>query len=384
MKVRPLQAVIYAITNTLNGKQYIGQTSNFRARWKLHRRLLKRGVHHCAHLQHAWNKYGPEAFAFIIVEYVDDRTQLTAREQAWFDATPDRYNTAPAAGTPLGITLSAETRLRQSRAARAQWQKPGERERRSLAMHGSRVVTAEQRAQMSRQRRGKKLALTDSQRAIKRVRAQVQWLKPGISGRQSLMRLGKPLSPEHQAKIVELNRQKAKSPEFRAKLRAAWQRRRITKVVSPITGPTELLEKPVSSTSKRTMLPGTKLKLLNANLGRRRGPQTPEHRAKIAAALRGRAVSAETRAKQSAARKGRALSAEHREKCRIASTGKKHSPETRQKIAEANRQRVWSPESRKKMGEIKRNQKRSPEAIAKQRASIKAFYERKRATQEGE
>lgn len=36
------------------------------------------------------------------------------------------------------------------------------------------------------------------------------------------------------------------------------------------------------------------------------------------------------------------------------------------------------------MGEIKRNQKRSPEAIAKQRASIKAFYERKRATQEGE
>lgn len=293
----------------------------------------------------------------------------------------DRYNTAPVAGTMLGIRLTLETRAKQSAATKAQWQKPAERERRSLAMRGSRVVTPDERERMSLQRRGRALKLSEAQRTIKNLRMQAHWLKSDVRARQSLMRLGKPLASEHRAKVAELNRQKAQSPNFRAKLLAAWERRRLKKstchVKDSATAASDAADR--AATSKRAMLPAMRIKLLNANLGRKRGPQTPEHRAKIAAALRGRVVSEATRSKQSAARKGRVLSAEHREKYRIAATGKTHTPETRQKIAQANRRRVWSPESRAKVSELKRNQKRSPEAIAKQRASIAVFYEHKRA-----
>ena len=44
---------IYSITNKLNNKRYIGQSI---ARIKRHFRELRRGVHHCHHLQRAFDK----------------------------------------------------------------------------------------------------------------------------------------------------------------------------------------------------------------------------------------------------------------------------------------------------------------------------------------
>ena len=50
---------IYSITNKLNNKRYIGQSI---ARIKRHFRELRRGVHHCHHLQRAFDKYGEDNF----------------------------------------------------------------------------------------------------------------------------------------------------------------------------------------------------------------------------------------------------------------------------------------------------------------------------------
>ena len=38
--------------------------------------MLVRGDHHCIYLQNAWNKYGKEAFEFIILEYCSEELLL--------------------------------------------------------------------------------------------------------------------------------------------------------------------------------------------------------------------------------------------------------------------------------------------------------------------
>ena len=62
---------IYKIINKVNGKYYVGSTTQLytsRSRWNNHKQALIRGNHRNSHLQNAWNKYGPDAFEFIIIE----------------------------------------------------------------------------------------------------------------------------------------------------------------------------------------------------------------------------------------------------------------------------------------------------------------------------
>lgn len=59
---------IYKIINKVNGKFYIGSTiRSFKERWKQHFCLLSKNVHHCKHLQYAYNTYGKENFECKVV-----------------------------------------------------------------------------------------------------------------------------------------------------------------------------------------------------------------------------------------------------------------------------------------------------------------------------
>ena len=49
-------AVIYQITNMVNGKYYIGSAESFARREWQHKYDLKRGAHKNPHLQASWNK----------------------------------------------------------------------------------------------------------------------------------------------------------------------------------------------------------------------------------------------------------------------------------------------------------------------------------------
>ena len=81
---------IYVITNSIDGKVYIGSTiRNFRKRWREHRNLLKDGNHGNVHLQRAWNKYGEENFQFEILEKLEDKKDLSLvskREEYWISS----------------------------------------------------------------------------------------------------------------------------------------------------------------------------------------------------------------------------------------------------------------------------------------------------------
>lgn len=62
---------VYAIRNIVNGKIYVGSTTNsFQERWRTHKKKLNLNKHPNKHLQSAWNKYGRNCFIFEILEIV--------------------------------------------------------------------------------------------------------------------------------------------------------------------------------------------------------------------------------------------------------------------------------------------------------------------------
>lgn len=110
---------IYVIRNIVSGRVYVGSAVNFFNRWKSHRHTLSNGTHHSRTLCRSWSKHGKEAFVFEIIEIVDKKEELLAREQFWIDALNSAnprtgFNIAPQAGSRLGVKSSLAARKRQS------------------------------------------------------------------------------------------------------------------------------------------------------------------------------------------------------------------------------------------------------------------------------
>ncbi len=114
----PNKPGIYRIVNLVNGKCYVGHTSNLKQRKNDHYKLLRHNKHKNNHLQDAWNLYGEINFIFEILEiieypldFVKNRKQyaeyLCPYEQKWIDyynaADGDYgYNEAPVSKSLLG------------------------------------------------------------------------------------------------------------------------------------------------------------------------------------------------------------------------------------------------------------------------------------------
>jgi len=105
---------VYTIKNSKNGKQYIGSSLNVRRRFITHRHLLNKGIHHCSHLQRAWNKYGKECFKFELLEEVERSELLEVREQYWIDNVGLLYNSCKVAGNKSGFKHTEVTKCKIS------------------------------------------------------------------------------------------------------------------------------------------------------------------------------------------------------------------------------------------------------------------------------
>ena len=75
---------IYKITNEINGKVYVGQSKDLKARKRSHFSDLKRNQHANFHLQNAFNKYKVNNFIFEILEICKE-DELDEKEYKWMN-----------------------------------------------------------------------------------------------------------------------------------------------------------------------------------------------------------------------------------------------------------------------------------------------------------
>lgn len=195
---------IYKIRNIVNGKFYVGSTVDARVRFQCHRRLLRRGAHHCKPLQYSWNKHGEDAFKFEIVERVDSNEELFDAENRWLaehHGKPHCYNISRCADNPnRGSTLSEQHRARISASNK------GNKSALGYKRTPEECEIIRQRARTKKNFLGRKH--TEESKAIMSEKAK---------GNRN--RLGHKNSPEHRQRISAAMKGKPKSPEHAEKIR---------------------------------------------------------------------------------------------------------------------------------------------------------------------
>lgn len=144
--------IIYKITNTVNGKVYIGQTvqANHQRRWRKHVTNASKEMR-CRALAAAIQKYGAEAFTFCVVEQMaKDSTQadLDTAEARWISKegsmSPGGYNLTVGGGS--AGARSAETKARISQNTRRQMAGLTAEERKARMAHARKCATEADKA----------------------------------------------------------------------------------------------------------------------------------------------------------------------------------------------------------------------------------------------
>ena len=90
-RVKP--AGVFQVKNTISGKVLLGSSLNLEGALNGHRFSLTIGSHRNTALQHDWNSYGSDPFAFEVLEmvkisdspYFNLSDELTLLEQIWIE-----------------------------------------------------------------------------------------------------------------------------------------------------------------------------------------------------------------------------------------------------------------------------------------------------------
>lgn len=244
---------IYIITNTVNGRQYVGQTvQGVGVRWRGH---VRGAAKSSQIIGMAIVKYGHGAFTIQEIDTATSQADLDAKEIHWIA----KHGTM----APNGYNLTGG------------------------GVGGGRH-TPETRAKIGAASRGRKKSPETM------VKVAAAWT-PEKRAAQAAARIGKQQSPEAKAKTLTANTGMRRTPEAKARMSAAQTGR----THSPETR-ARISEVQVG----RKHSPETKAKMSEAHRG---CLVSPEHRAKLSAALLGRTYSPETLAKMSASAKRRGV-----------------------------------------------------------------------------
>ena len=146
---------------------YIGQTAQtFARRWRQHRSTLRAGRHANPHLQNSYNRHGPDAFEYRVLEvipqgdmsdqefndYMNEREIILVSEN---DTFSNGYNLSGGGGGMLGRKVSEETRAILSAAGTGSEMTPENKAKISAALKGKKK-SAEHKAKLSKANKGKK------------------------------------------------------------------------------------------------------------------------------------------------------------------------------------------------------------------------------------
>ena len=110
---------VYKIINNVDGKFYIGSSVHIEKRFKQHKKDLNSGTHNNRSLQNDWNKYEDNNFKFIVIECVENISDLRNRETYYIQKTHCTnhkigYNLLDNANIGLGVKASDEVRKKIS------------------------------------------------------------------------------------------------------------------------------------------------------------------------------------------------------------------------------------------------------------------------------
>lgn len=172
-------AGVYKITNTVNGKVYVGSSLNLHKRGNQHFNALRKGIHYNPKLQRAFNKHGESSFVYEILEVCSsDAEMLMAREQHHIDTlmSVDRgYNVLPKAYSNSGHKYSEEAKKKISNALMGHGMPEHVKEKLLLANKGSKH-SEEHKKKISDAMKGREFSEQHHQRLSESQKGNKKWL----------------------------------------------------------------------------------------------------------------------------------------------------------------------------------------------------------------
>lgn len=184
---------IYAICQRASGQVYVGSSKDIDKRWASHVRMLRRGNHHNAHLQHAWKKHGAQAFTFEVLELCP------------YDALMERE----------GFHMAELRSFERDRGFNL-----------DPIVHGRVAQSAETRAKKSQARKGFKPDPAVLARGVATRRQNNNYWPPEAVAKRTATLTGRKQTPEHTAHIAQALKGHGVSERSRAassaRLKARW------------------------------------------------------------------------------------------------------------------------------------------------------------------
>lgn len=114
-----MKSGIYIITNKVNGKQYVGLSSNIKRRWSEHK--TPKNTNKTTLIAKAFRKYGIDSFSFEVLEICAVEI-LAEREIFWIEKLSPAYNMNNGGEGNNGRSMPDETRLKISQKLKKRWE----------------------------------------------------------------------------------------------------------------------------------------------------------------------------------------------------------------------------------------------------------------------
>lgn len=151
---------VYKITNTLNGKVYIGQTVDYRKRKVGHFSYLRRNAHRNRYLQKSFNKYGESSFKMEIIKEcaVDELDKLEIYYMRKYNSIDKTLGYNMVIGGNTNKSFPDYIRQKMSRSQKG------------------RIISEEHRKRIGKWHKGKTISPKDIEKANKtKKNNQIQW-----------------------------------------------------------------------------------------------------------------------------------------------------------------------------------------------------------------